>query len=355
MAAAGGLPPIPSEHVCSVVVWTRFVGSHDPRLSATQPTVVALRRPEDLGPPQEDGLPARTVGEHQAQKGYYLTRFTDSAARSTKDGGFRGVRTYIEPFAASGVCIGRESRALSWGSALVALQIDNPFDLYVLNDIDPEATAALSTRAERLGVPGAAFFELDLASREDYRRAHEIRELATLGPKIVITTGDANDLPIFVKALQPRKAWRYSLALVDPTSAMFWWESLGMLAYGERAMDLISLFPDSIDLARGMSYYLNNPVAGAKIDAYFGHPKWQEIVRANPTHCEHALLRLYEEQIAGLLGMNIGRPRGVGPTRRQLLYHLIFASKNQFGVELWDKVNRRDWDGQDELYLGPGF
>lgn len=296
----------------------------------------------------------RAVGEHQPQKGYYLTRYTDSAATATKDE-FRGARTYIEPFAASGICVGRESHVRSWGSSLVALQIDNPFDLYVLNDIDPEATATLAARTERLGIPGAVLFELNLASPEDFRRAHQIRDLVTLGPKIVITTGDANALPIFVKALQPTKAWRYSLALLDPTSAMFWWKSLGMLAYGERAMDLISLFPDSMDLARGMSYYLNDPVAGRKIDDYFGHEEWREIVRVNPRHCEHALLRFYEDQIAGLFGMHIGRPRGVGPTRRQLLYHLIFASKNQFGVKLWDKVNRYDWDGQDELYLGPGI
>jgi len=294
----------------------------------------------------------RSVGEHQAQKGYYLTRYTDSAATATKDK-FRGARTYIEPFASSGICVGRESGTPSWGSALVALQIDSPFDLYVLNDIDRSATAALAQRAERLRVPGAVLLELDLTSREDYGRAGEIGALATLGPKIVITTGDANALPAFVKALQPKKAWRYSLALVDPSSAMFWWESLGMLAYGERAMDVISLFPDSIDLARGMTYYLNDPVAGAKIDRYFGHEEWRDIVRASPRHCEHALLRFYEEQIAGLLGMQIGRPRGVGPTRRQLLYHLIFASKSQFGVDLWEKVNRLDWDGQDELYLGP--
>jgi three-Cys-motif partner protein len=314
--------------------------------------VVALRRPEDLGPPPEDGLPVREVGEHQPKKGYYLTRYTDSAATATSDT-FRGARSYIEPFAAAGICVERESRIRSWGSGLVALQVDHPFDLYVFNDIDPAATAALATRAERLGIPGAVLFELNLALGEDFQRAHEIRELATLGPKIVITTGDANSLPVFVKALQPKKAWRYSLVLIDPTSAMFWWESLGMFAYGEKAMDIISLFPDSIDLARGMTYYLNNRDAGAKIDRYFGHKEWRDIVRANPMHCEHALLRFYEDQMASLLGMQIGRPRGVGPTRRQLLYHLIFASKNQLGVRLWDRVNRLDWDGQDELYLGP--
>src|SRR2546423_5720577 len=99
----------------------------------------------------------RPVGAHQPRKGYYLTRFTDSAATATKDE-FCGARSYIEPFAASGICVDRETGVLSWGSGLVALQVDNPFNLYVLNDIDPKATAALATRAERLGIPGAVLY-----------------------------------------------------------------------------------------------------------------------------------------------------------------------------------------------------
>lgn len=315
--------------------------------------MVALRRPEDLGPPPEDGLPTRSVGAHQPRKGYYLTRYTDAAATATNEE-FSGVRTYLEPFAASGVCKDRDTGELSWGSALVALQVDHRFDLYVLNDIDPEVTRALAIRARRLGIPGAVVCELDLSSKADYRLADEIREVGALGPKIVITTGDANALPIFVKALQPKKSWRYSLALIDPSSALFWWDSLGMLTYEERAVDLISLFPDSMDLARGMTAYLRDPATGSKIDRYFGQEEWRAIVRANPKRCEHDLLRFYERQISGLLDMQIGRPKGVGPTRRRFLYHLIFASKSQFGVNLWEKVNRYDWDGQDELYF-PGL
>ena len=92
----------------------------------------------------------RSVADHQEKKGYYLCRYTDRAATATKDK-FRGVRTYVEPYAASGICEDRKTGVLSWGSALVAVQVDNPFDLYVLNDIDPQATAALATRVERLG------------------------------------------------------------------------------------------------------------------------------------------------------------------------------------------------------------
>jgi three-Cys-motif partner protein len=167
----------------------------------------------------------------------------------------------------------------------------------------------------------------------------------------VVTTGDANALPLYVRALQPKVGRRYTLAVIDPQSAIFAWDSLMALCMDERAFDALSLFPDRIDLARGMAYYLMNP-SGAKLDGYFGTSDWRDIVRHNPRHCEHALLRLYERRMETLLDMKVGKPKGVGPTRRALLYHLVFASKNQFGIDLWNKVNAREWDGQDELYLG---
>jgi three-Cys-motif partner protein len=291
----------------------------------------------------------RSVADHQPQKGYYLCGYTQAAATATKlkfD-----ARTYIEPFAACGVCVERETGRRSWGSALVALQIDNPFDLYVLNDIDPEATHALASRISEIGIPWATVFELGLDKPNALAFAEEIGGTVAIGPKIVVTTGEANALPRFAHALQPRVRRRYTLAVIDPHAAIFAWNSLMALCMSERAVDVLSLFPDRIDLARGMPYYLRNP-SGAKLDAYFGTPEWRNIVRDNPMHCEHALLRLYERQMEKLLNMRIGRAKGVGPTRRQLLYHLIFASKSKFGIDLWNKVNARAWDGQDELFLG---
>jgi three-Cys-motif partner protein len=313
--------------------------------------LVALRRPADLGPPPEDGLPVRSVAHHQPQKGYYMCGYTQSAATATKDK--FDARTYVEPFAACGVCVERETGTRSWGSAAVAVQIDNPFDLYVLNDIDPVAAQALATRIREIGVPRASVHEITLTDEGAYAHAVALGRTMSLGARIVVTTGDANALPLFVRALQPDVRWRYTFAVIDPHSAMFAWDSLMALCMDERAFDVLSLFPDRIDLARGMSYYLKNP-SGAKLDAYFGTTAWRDIVRANPMHCEHALLRLYERQTEKLLDMKIGKPKGVGPTRRALLYHLIFASKSQFGIDLWNKVNAREWDGQDELYF-PGL
>jgi three-Cys-motif partner protein len=293
----------------------------------------------------------RSVADHQPQKGYYMCGFTQSAATATKRK-FQA-RSYIEPFASCGVCVERQTGLRSYGSALAAVQIDNPYDLYVLNDIDAEATRALAARIQKAGVPRASVHEINLRSDDAYAHALDLSRTFSLGPKIVVTTGEANALPLFVRALQPNVSWRYTLAVIDPHSAVFAWDALMALGMDERAFDVLSLFPDRIDLARGMAYYLRHP-SGAKLDTYFGTDEWREIVSNDPKHCEHALLRLYERQMEKLLDMKIGKPKGVGPTRRQLLYHLIFASKSEFGIDLWNKVNAREWDGQDELYF-PGL
>lgn len=60
----------------------------------------------------------RSVAAHQPQKGYYLWRYTDSAATATKHI-FDGARSYVDPFAASGICIDRNTGELWWGAALV--------------------------------------------------------------------------------------------------------------------------------------------------------------------------------------------------------------------------------------------
>lgn len=50
------------------------------------------------------------------------------------------------------------------------------------------------------------------------------------------------------------------------------------------------------------------------------------------------------------LGLKAGHPKGVGFSKRPL-YHLIFGSKNDTGIRIWNDVNRRTpWD-QDELFL----
>jgi len=51
-----------------------------------------------------------------------------------------------------------------------------------------------------------------------------------------------------------------------------------------------------------------------------------------------------------ILDFKIGQPKGVGFTRVPL-YHLIFGSKNDLGMNLWNDVNRRNAFEQEELWL----
>jgi three-Cys-motif partner protein len=145
--------------------------------------MVAARRPHDLPIPSTDGMPARAIGPHSLDKLDYWGRFLWGSSWATSKK-FSGVRTYADLFASNGVCRNRNDGELCWGSALLSLQVPIPFDLYFLNDIDPEATRALAERVERLGIQGAHVFELDLDASDALARVRQIRDVVVpWGPK----------------------------------------------------------------------------------------------------------------------------------------------------------------------------
>lgn len=313
--------------------------------------MVARRKLEDFAPPVRDGLPTREIASHSPQKIHYLWKYADTAALATgSPRAFPGARIYADLYASCGICEMKRTHQLSWGSAPACLQITTPFDLYYLNDIDPEMTAALVERVKTVGVAGATVFELDTRKPDALRHARAIGEVATpFGPKIVVATGDANDAARFLAELmRPFGKRRYLLAFIDPTKAGYHWSAFEELAIYERHMDVLALFPTAMDLGRNFSYYLNKP-AGKKLDDYMGC-EWQHLVEANPNHAEHDLRVLYERRMHNILGFKIGHPKGVGFTKVPL-YHLIFGSKSEFGMNLWNDVNRRNAFEQEELWL----
>jgi three-Cys-motif partner protein len=211
--------------------------------------------------------------------------------------------------------------------------------------------AALAERVESIGVAGATVFELDTREPDALAHARRIAEVVTpFGPKVVVATGDANTAARYLAELMsPFGKRRYLLAFIDPFSAGYHWNAFQELAMYERAMDVLALFPTAMDLGRNFSYYRNSLTSGAKLDDYFGC-EWRHLVDANPKHAEHDLRVLYEQQMTRILDFQIGHPKGVGFTRVPL-YHLIFGSKSEFGMKLWNNVNRRDAFEQEELWL----
>jgi three-Cys-motif partner protein len=314
--------------------------------------MVARRKLEDFASPVGDGLPTRLIAPHSTQKIHYLWKYADTAALATASPrAFPGARTYADLYASCGICETKKTHELSWGSALACLQITMPFDLYFLNDIDPKMAAALAERVESVGIAGATVFELDTREPDAFAHARRIAEVVTpFGPKVVVATGDANTAARYLAELmRPFGKRRYLLAFIDPFSAGYHWNAFQELAMYERAMDVLALFPTAMDLGRNFSYYRNSPASGVKLDDYFGC-EWRHLVDANPKHAEHDLRVLYEQQMTKILDFQIGHPKGVGFTRVPL-YHLIFGSKSEFGMKLWNNVNRRDAFEQEELWL----
>lgn len=337
------------EYRASAVLEVRRV-SQPEVLSGRLEHMVARRKLEEFPPPAWDGLPLRRIAPHSTQKIHYLWKYADTAALATNSPrAFPRARVYADLYASCGICETKKTRELSWGSATACMQITSPFDLYYLNDIDPKMTAALVERVQTVGVPRATVFQLDTRKPEALRRARAIAEVGAFGPKIVVATGDANDSARYLAELmRPFGKRRYLLAFIDPYSAGYHWSAFEELAMYERHMDVLALFPTTMDLGRNWSYYRNTP-AGEKIDRYVGC-EWRHLVDAHPHRAEHEVRVLYEQRMTSLLGFKIGHPKGVGFTKVPL-YHLIFGSKNELGINLWNQVNRRNAFEQEELWL----
>jgi three-Cys-motif partner protein len=78
-----------------------------------------------LPQPQDDGLYIPEVGEWSSDKHYYLMRYMDAFTTSMRDK-WHGLH-YIDLFAGAGIERLRESKALEWGSPMLAAQTRGPW------------------------------------------------------------------------------------------------------------------------------------------------------------------------------------------------------------------------------------
>jgi len=231
--------------------------------------MAALRRliPRDLLPPLDDGRPTRAVQMH------LWGGIVNASAEAMKKK-WPGRRACIDLFASYGLNRITDTGELCWGSALLTLHADAGFDTYIFCDKDPRTTHVLAERITDGRYFGLPVFDLDIGSETAGARTTEIKGAVTSGPKVIVLTGDANEAPVFIRALMP--AWehnRYALALIDPPSLSFWWESLEALTFNER-MDLMLLFAEGMDLNRNLDRYAAQEQS--KLDRFIGTRDWRE-------------------------------------------------------------------------------
>src|SRR3954470_9909158 len=106
--------------------------------------MVALRRPDELPPPPEDQFPTRPIKAHSLDKLHYWGCYLEAASTALK-AKFR-TRVCADIFAGYGVCTDIDGTR-HWGSALLALQVAAPFDVYFFNDLS--RTRGRCSRAAR--------------------------------------------------------------------------------------------------------------------------------------------------------------------------------------------------------------
>ena len=307
--------------------------------------MAALRRlPRDLPPPLDDGRPTRSVHPYDRIKMHLWGGIVNASALAMKNK-WPGRRACIDLFASYGLNRIDDSGELCWGSALLALHADAGFDTYIFCDKNPKATKVLCERIADQIYFGMPVFDLDIGSESAGTRVAEIKGAVTGGPKVIVLTGDANQAPVFIRALMP--AWehnRYALALIDPPSLSFWWESLEALTFNER-MDLMLLFAEGMDLNRNLERYAAQEKS--KLDRFVGATDWRGLL--NERRPTIALREHYKARIGYEAFGAYDRP--VRNQKNAELYKLIYASKIKLGSELWDSVNKDEPDGQISLIV----
>jgi three-Cys-motif partner protein len=312
--------------------------------------LVAQRRYGDLGHPREDGRAVRLDHEYALEKVELWWRMASTASLAMRRKW--PWRACIDTHAACGVNRIRETNELRWGSALLALQISYPFDMYVFCEQNRRSAMALTERIADDDLFGYDPLTLDLGSES---LGAEIRHIKgdTSELKVVVITGDANEAARYIRHLLP--AWpgkRYCLTLIDPTGADFRWDAMTMLTADER-MDLMFLFPEDMDIERNALLEAARPRGESRYDRYFADPDTWRSIALNPSvqHTGPLFRDLYKRDMRRLLGYRCFGHRDIRISNKVgEIYTLLFCSKHERGKELWDKVNRPEFD-QPELYL----
>jgi len=260
-------------------------------------------------------------------------------------------RVCMDMHSSCGVNRIKETGKLHWGSALLSLQIAYLFDMYVFCETSRRAATTLTERIadDHFGYEPLA---LDLGSESLGADMQHIKE-DTSELKVVVITGDANEAAKYVRNILP--AWpgqRYCLTLIDPPGANFHWDALTMLTADEK-MDLMFLFPEDMDIERNAVIEARMPKGESRYDRYFANPETWRSIALDPAiqHTGPVLRALYKTDMQRLLDYRWFGHRDIRVSNQVgEIYTLLFCSKHERGKDLWDKVNRREYE-QPELYL----
>lgn len=270
----------------------------------------------------DDGLPTRECGAWTLDKLFWWARYarivTGGLSGRTE---FPTSLVYVDLFAGPGVLVTKDTGIRKPGSVLLAASTEKPFNRIIACEKDPALADALRRRLAACGV----------------------------GSRAVVIEGDCHERIDDVIREIPKDS--LTLVFVDPEGLHARFNSLEALACSGNSVDFLILVATEMDFHRNFERYLSTP--DSPPDDMFGPDSgWRQKIRSirsydGPTVSQF-VLDLLKEQLRRLLGYEYFE---VTPLKRgsRVLYHVLFASRHQLGLDFWKKSLAKDRSRQKKI------
>lgn len=283
---------------------------------------VRLPARDGLVPSLVDGLPARLVKSHSANKARMVRRDLDTVTTAMKRQWFEV--QYLELFSGPGLLLDDVTGEEVPGSPLEALSIKRPFDRYVFSDFAGVCAYALTKR-----------IDAQFGAR----------------PDVEVLRGDANDLTHLERVCSLINPRALVIAYLDPAKPNLHFETVRFLAQRFRFIDFIINLPFS-GIHRSLA-------AGGEENPrlMLNHPNPRELLHRDEGRTAENIRAYYDGQLRALGLKHITRRCVRIAATNSPLYDIVLASRHPRAIELWDKANleRKPPAGGVQLGFGDAF
>lgn len=260
---------------------------------------------------QPDGMVIPEVGNWGEKKyklvGHYCNIFT----KSMKD---KWNLVYMDLFAGAGYTRIRETGAILKSSALIALSVPNPFDLYLFNELDIEKLTALQKRTEILN-PESRVITLNLD-----------------------TNTGINEIISYIPSYSHGKS-SLVFCFLDPYSLNLKFDTIRALA--ENRTDILMLLALQMDGKRNAKVYLKEE--NKRIEEFVENTNWRADFD-NGNYSSSQFIKFLSDQFDKKmleLGYQINLDKVPIKTDSGLgLYYLAFYSKHNLGSKFFEAVKK---------------
>jgi three-Cys-motif partner protein len=259
----------------------------------------------------DDGLPLPVIGIWAERKYSLVAYYASLFGSSMKDKW--DARVYIDLFSGAGYAKIKNTRRIVRGSPMLAIDIPDPFDKYILCEIDPKWLGALKQRVS-LSFPqlNVEYIDGDVNARV----TSILRSIPTPSKRFTVLSFCFVD-PFNLECLQ--------FNTIRQLSMMY--------------MDFLVLIPAYMDAHRNLSNYIEQ--SSDKVEKFLGLADWRlQWANAQSTSQKFGtfITDQFGEQMK-TLGYHFDGVKETilikNPENNSPLYRLAFFSRNPLGIQFW--------------------